>query len=338
MSRYEPPAFDSPIELDLSRNEGRPAIEGLSLEPGAIGRLVRRYPDTSALASRLAARHGVGDDGVLVTAGGDDGIFRCMLWARGLAATTTTPTFEMIARYADQVGAQLSEIPWWEGPLPVEDLVDTGADVAFIVSPNNPTGSVIEERELLSLADRFRYVVLDAAYVEFARADLTPTALERGNVVVVRTLSKAFGLAGLRVGCLLGPPVLISEIRSYGSPYAVSGISSALATRALGHSIEDYVSAVVKEREQLTTLLTESGVAPMRSEANFVLATNTEPDRLVTQASSRGVGLRSFPGRPGLERCVRIGLPGDTGEFHRLVAMLETVLAPGRKREVESVS
>jgi len=341
VSAYEPPTFAAPVDLDLSRNEGRTTLEENDLDFELVGDLIRRYPDTSRLTGLVAARHGVSADQVLVTAGGDDAILRFLMSCRRAAAVTTAPTFEMIARYADQVGTPLSEIPWWDGRPPIGEMAGTGAEVAVIVSPNNPTGSTIDERELLGLADRFRLVLLDAAYAEFADHDLTPTALELGNVAVVRTLSKAFGLAGLRVGYLLGAPDVVSRIAAYGSPFAVSGVSLAVASRALEAGIagaKRYASSVLAERDRLFVLLGELGAAPLPSQANFVLATDTDPEMVVSKAVSLGVGLRRFPGRPGLERSVRIGLPGNAGEFQRLVSVIRAVLTDDRKVEVADVS
>lgn len=340
MSVYEPPSFPSTIDLDLSRNEGRPNLGVLELDVETVAALARRYPDTSRLARLIAERHQVDENRVLVTAGGDDAIFRTFLSRRGKRAVSTTPTFEMIPRYAEQCGVSLAEIPWWDGDLPLDDLEGFDAEMAVIVSPNNPTGSTIEEDDLLALADRFPLVVLDAAYTDFADVDLTPVALSHRNVVVIRTLSKAFGLAGLRVGYLLGAAGVVSEVRGFGSPYAVSGLSAALAADSLttgSEPAERFVRSVVEERARLIDLLSELGARPLPSQGNFVLATETEPESLVADAASQGVGLRRFPGRPGLERCVRIGLPGDPDEFERLLGVLRAALAPDRELEVADV-
>lgn len=339
MSFYQPPTFDTPVDLDLSRNEGRAFLDEIDLDIAALGDLARRYPDTSTLARLIAGRHGVDENRVLVTAGGDDAIFRCLLWSRDRAVVTTTPTFEMISHYAGQVGARLVEVSWWDEAPPVRKMAGTGADVAVIVSPNNPTGAALEIGDLSALADRFRYVVLDAAYIEFADTDLTQSALDLGNVVMVRTLSKAFGLAGLRVGYLLGAPDLVAEIAGFGSPFAVSGISVAIASQAVAHGgkAEHYVNNVVRERRELTALLDDLGGEPLPSQGNFVLATSTDASELVSRAASLGVGLRRFPQRRGLERCVRIGLPGDPDQFDRLVRVLESALAPDTIMEAADV-
>ena len=117
MSVYKPPTFDSAIEIDLSKNEGNPGP-------------VSQYPDSTRLRSTLAGRVGVGTDQVLVTAGGDDALFRCFLANADKRIVATTPSFEMISRYAAQVGADLTEISWWDGDFPVDEFIGAGADVA----------------------------------------------------------------------------------------------------------------------------------------------------------------------------------------------------------------
>lgn len=330
MSRYIPWRPAHPVDLDLSRNE-RPRSASLS----AGSSLISRYPDTAALRSALAAHHGVTDDCVLVTAGGDDALLRCALARLGPGRTmvTTTPTFQMIPLYAAQVGCRLLEFEWWDGPLPVAAIAGAAenADATFLVSPNNPTGAVIDRAELKEIASASDFIVLDATYGEFAENDLTDTALALGNVVVVRTLSKAFGLAGLRVGCLLGPPGLVDEVGAYGTPYPVAAPSAAMAVTRLEHAgdMAGLAAAVAGERIELAATLARLGVASIPSQANFVLAQVPDAPWTADACAALGVGVRSFPGRQELSDRVRITLPGDAADFARLTETLTTVLAPG---------
>jgi histidinol-phosphate aminotransferase len=333
---YVPQGFDQPIDLDLSKNEGRSRAEELLASIEDPRRLVGRYPDTSGLRARLAALHGVGEDRVLVTAGGDDALSRCFM-ARVEArrrVISTYPTFEMVPRYAEQRGADLVEVPWWIDPLPVAELmeaIDERTDAVFVVSPNNPTGGSATELDLLKVAGEAPFFVLDAAYVEFADTDPTPALLELDNVVVIRTMSKAYGLAGLRVGYLLGPPDLVAAIGAYGNPYPVSALSAAIASARLDRppdELSSFVEEVRQERVDLTGVLTGLGARPLPSQGNFVLAETDDAGWLVAAAASLGVGLRLFADRPGLENAVRITVPGDRGDFDRLVATLGAALAP----------
>jgi len=275
----------------------------------------------------------VGTDRVLVTAGGDDALFRCFLSRAGGRVVATNPGFEMIRRYTSQTGSPLEEVEWWEGDFPTAEMAAAGAekgDMAVIVSPNNPTGAVATADDLAQVAAVFDLVVLDAAYGEFADEDLTGTALRLDNVVMVRTMSKAFGLAGLRVGCLVGSAENIERIAAFGNPYPMSAPSAEIAIRALADqaSMEDFVDRIRRERSELTDFLTAAGAAPLPSQANFVLARFPNAPRLVAMAASLGVGLRVFPDRPDLEGMVRLTLPGDAGDFQRLISTLEKALDP----------
>lgn len=330
MTGYQPPSFRTPIDLDLSKNEGRPTVTAIDLDPVTVAELTSRYPDITSLTELIAERHGVPDDRVLVTAGGDDALFRCFLRTGG-GVVATTPSFEMIRRYAEQVGLDLTEIPWWDEEFPVAGLIEAGADMAVIVSPNNPTGNVVSPADLQKVAGSVPLVVLDHAYAEFADEDLTDVALEMDNVVVVRTLSKAYGLAGLRVGYLVGPEDLVAELRSYGSPYSVSALSAALAAETVSRGpglANAFVSVIRSERDRLTAALVELGAVPQPSQGNFVLATGVDAPWTVGAAAALGVALRWFPDREELKGCVRIGLPGDDADFERLLMTLRSVLAP----------
>ena len=332
---YSPPPLRPDVDLDLSKNEGRSTAAGLIGSIGRLDELVCCYPDTTPLRRQLARLHDLREDQLLVTAGGDDALLRCFLARLGpeKTAVTTTPTFEMVSIYADQVGSRLVEVEWWNGPYPTADVIAAadGAGVVFVVSPNNPTGATITEDELGEVSDAVPLVVLDAAYAEFAGEDLTPAALEMGNVVIVRTLSKAYGLAGLRVGYLLGSPNLIAEVSGFGSPYPVSSLSMALATETLirdDKGVSLFVDEIRSERTELTVLLETLGVRPLPSQGNFVLAEMADANWVADACASLGVGIRRFRDGGALESWVRVTLPGDSDDFERLKRTLTTVLAP----------
>ena len=328
--------YDSAVDLDLSRNEGRTRASELLALVSDPDRAVSRYPDTSGVQTQLAELHGLEPSRILVTAGGDDALNRCFL---GLVddhhkVVTTYPTFEMIARYAEQRGVDLIEIPWWEGLFPIDSVLESaGPEVGavFVVSPNNPTGAVISESDLRRLAAAFPFVILDAAYAEFGDEDLTHSGLALGNVVVVRTMSKAYGLAGLRVGYLLGDPETVAKVGAYGSPYPVSALSASVAESRLrwpAAETETFVARIREERASLAGVLAGLGTVPFPSQANFILTRCDDADWLMDATRSLGVALRRFPEKPGMRDMVRITLPGDEDDYDRLVATLEAALAP----------
>jgi histidinol-phosphate aminotransferase len=332
-SAYTTPRLEAPIDLDLSRNEGR-GQAGLLDSVMSKDELIRRYPDTSALQKRLADLHGLSPDRVLVTAGGDDALFRCFLArvGQGRSALATRPSFEMLGVYARQVGGILNQVEWWGGPFPLAQVSEAGDDagVIFVVSPNNPTGSTITPAELEALSRSQPSVVLDAAYVEFSDDDLTPLALELDNVLVVRTLSKAYGLAGLRVGYLLGPADLVGEVSAYGNPYSVSSLSAAIALERLNMApaeTTEFIDAVRSERDELARFLANMGIHTLPSQANFVLARVGDAASVAGACANRGVAIRWFPTSPELLEWVRITVPGDRLAMERLIRTLEEALA-----------
>jgi histidinol-phosphate aminotransferase len=329
------------IQLQLDGNEGpAPAFDLMVDALRAAGpELLRRYPDATALEAALAQRCSVEPARVLVTAGADEAIDRCCraFLAAGATMLMPEPSFEMLDCYAALAGGELVSVPWAPGPFPIaamlERLDDRTALVA-IVSPNNPTGEVatIDDVQRLARAAPDALILLDHAYVEYADEDLTAPALAFPNVVVTRTFSKARGLAGCRVGFVLGSGEVIAALRAAGGPYPVAGPSLAFAALQLERgdtAMAAHIAQVRRERAALSTLLATCGVAPRRSQANFVYADLGQRAAFVHAAlAAQGILVRDFPDRPAAAGGLRITLPGDSTAFERLSEALDIALAP----------
>ena len=339
MSAYKVPRHPAPIDLKLDSNEGMepdPALLERLYKYGAD--VMRRYPDAGGLQELLAGRFGLPPARVIVTAGADDALDRLCraVLAPGRTLLLTNPSFEMLPRYARLAGGAVREFPWAEGPFPTEEFlgaIDASTALIAVVSPNNPTGTVatFEDVERLANAAPHAVVLLDHAYVEFAGEDLTGRALGLPNVVVVRTLSKAWGLAGLRTGYALGPEELIGWMRVAGGPYAVSRPSIALAAARLevdrGES-GAYISQVKHERSRLQELLDAHGVPHTESQGNFVYTTGGDAVWMRDALAGLGIAVRAWPGHPELGNSLRITCPGNEEEFGRLERGLHAALAP----------
>jgi len=226
-------------------------------------------------------------------------------------------------------------VPWPDDAFPIEgflDRLDGRTAVVVVVSPNNPTGSVatLAEVRRLAAAAPNALLILDHVYVEYADEDLTPALLDLPNVVVLRTLSKAWGLAGCRIGYAVASPYVISVLRAAGGPYTVAAPSVALALAQLARgagALQDHVARVREERRLLSERLAARGYAPRRSQANFVLVEcGAHASSISAGLAARGVLVRDFRGRPGLETALRITLPGDVADFQRLCGALERTL------------
>jgi histidinol-phosphate aminotransferase len=337
---YRPPPFAAPVELRLDANEGAVPDGGLLEWAAALAPCVlNRYPDARPLEAAIADRLGVSPARVLVTAGADDGLERAMraVLGPGRDLVLPSPTFEMIERYARLTGARVHRVPWLEGPLPVEAMARcAGAVAVAVATPNSPTGLWADAKELerLSAACEGKLLMVDLAYTEFADEDLTAVAVRLPDAVAFRTMSKAWGLAGLRVGYAVGPPEVIGWMRTVGHPYAVSAVSLALASRCLEtgeEGVRAFVESVRGERGRITELLTGLGARVWPSRANFVLARVPDARRARERLAGLGIAVRAFPDDPALGGCLRISLPGNDDDFDRLTAALGAVLGGAAK-------
>jgi len=332
MGAYSTPQSGFPVRLRLDRNEGRlPPQLGEQFWDQAQS-LLNRYPDTSDLGSLIARREGVGPDRILVTAGGDDALNRiCQAFLTfDDEMILPVPTFEMLERYCRLAGGVPVCVPWTGDDYPLNEVVGnigSRTKLVAVVSPNNPTGSVIAESQLTELAGKNAdvTVVVDLAYTEFADIDLTAVALELPNVIVVKTFSKAWGMAGLRVGYAIARPEIIERLRGVGNPYSVSGISAAIVARQLEQPddwVNEYVDRIRIERKQLTGWLGERGIVTRPSQANFVLASFADAQAVWVEFARQGIAVRRFERPDELQLSLRITLPGSEGEFALLVQAL----------------
>lgn len=329
--QYQVPKTNTPTDLLLAGNEGAAMSEALmealaSMSPERL----RRYPDAKPLELLLAEEFGVEPSQVLATAGADDALYRiCQAFLEpGRELLVCEPTFEMIPRYAALTGATVRTMPWEGGdyPLPqVLNAIHPQTHVIAVVSPNNPTGEVIDAQVLnaLSQAAPHAVIILDHAYVEFAheRYDLTQLGLMLPNVIVVRTFSKAWGLAGLRVGFALGQAPLIDCLRAAGNPYAVAGPSLALAAaqRQEGQAkVQRFVERARVEREQLSVALEAVGALQTSSQANFVFGRSPRALFIRDVMAGLGISIRAYPDKPALSDALRISCPGDDEGMRRL--------------------
>ena len=342
---YCAPKPSPQVGLRLDSNEGiAPAADLIDALREAGRGVFRSYPSASELEKLLAERLKVEPGQVLVTAGADEALDRICraLLGPGRELILPVPTFEMLERYAQLAGTRVVSVPWPAGEYPRAEVlaaVTRKTAAIAVVSPNNPTGAVATASDLqeLSTAVPHAVVTLDAAYTEFAEEDLTPVGLRLPNAIVVRSLSKAWGLAGLRVGYAVGPRRLIDWLRVAGSPYSVCGPALVLAAAWLEQGpakIHQFVTRVQAERVELSRLLRELGGEPLPSQANFVLVRLSDSGSVYEGLTELGIAVRAFAGRPELDGCLRITCPGDDDTFARLTKALWIVLSGGGRRDL----
>lgn len=195
-------------------------------------------------------------------------------------------------------------------------------DVVVLCSPNNPTGNVEPRDNVCALlSDAPGLVVVDEAYIEFARpaAAVLDLVDEYPNLVVVRTFSKAWRIAGARLGYLTAGRNVIEGLKKVRLPYHLSAFTQALGIAVLRYADDalEHVAAIVGERDRIAAGLTARGIRVHPSDSNFVLFEVDDPDHVWNALLSRGVLVRNYSGTRALERCLRVtaGLPEETDAF-----------------------
>ena len=333
------PGMDRLLDLRLSANEG-PVPEAFSASPfhGLPADALRRYPDGRALEARLADRAGIPRERVILTAGADDAIDRaCRAYlAVGRSLVLPVPTFEMYARGARLVGAEVRGVPWEaDAAFPLEELqarIDSSTGMIVVVTPDNPSGRPVPLEAIRDLARGAPHalVLVDAAYEEFAEAPVSHALADLANVLVVRTLSKAWSGAGLRIGFAIGHPEVLGWLRRVAPPYTVAGPSQWLASACLDHPgiASEYVARARAEREALRRLLAEVDVEAGPTQTNFVLGRTPRARELADGLAALGIQVRTWRNDPVLRDAVRISCPGTVEDYERLERGVRTVLQP----------
>ena len=344
---YKGPAQPEPGVLKLDGNEGNPPPRRLLEDlAGADLSKVRDYPDARPLESDIAERLGVDPARVVVTAGADealDRVFRAYL-APGRRLILPVPAFEMMYRFAAVVGGEVLAVPWTDA-FPTDDVIaalDDTVSLVAMISPNNPTGRMATASDLERVAEAASnvssgaafgaMVVLDHAYVEYSDHDLTSVAQRFDNVVTVRTFSKAWGLAGCRVGYAVASPDVATVLRNVGSPFPVAGLSLAAVRAQLSTgeaALGEHVAAIRAGRERLTEALSRLAIETSPAEGNFVLGDfGARSDFVFNGLNALDVRVRRFPHRPEIRNALRITVPDQTEPLERLLDALQTCLAP----------
>lgn len=322
---YRPPEAAS--GLALHRNTNRRGPHPATRDPARLleGIDLSEYPDGTASPVRqaLAERHGMDPTGFLTGNGSNemfDLIFKALL-EPGEAVVYPGPSYSLYRHYALANGARACEIPLGEDfQLRPNAFLETEAAMIVLCTPNNPTGNALDPEAILPIVESNpdRPVVIDEAYAEFGEHNWLERSQQFPNLLVVRTLSKAYGLAGARVGYLAGPPNLVDVIDRVRLPYNLGALSQAVAVAALRAPgfVEEYVRMIVEERPRWHDMLVERGFRVWPSQANFLLAQVPpvgERDALVAELWQAGVLVRIPGDHPRLQDSVRVtvGTPED---------------------------
>jgi histidinol-phosphate aminotransferase len=276
---------------------------------------ITRYPSvyTPELKRALAEYAGVRDDEMTVGCGSDDVLDSAI---RAFADPGDTlaypdPTFGMLPLWAQMNGLVAAPVPM-DDPhtLNVDALLATRARVIYLCSPNNPTGIALPRADVARLVEHAAgIVILDEAYAEFANDGWMAEAPRHSRLVVTRTMSKAFGLAGLRIGYAAAAASIITQIEKARGPYMVGAVAERAGLEALRNDVEwvrTHVAAARESRARFRAELDAAGIPSLPSDANFVLVSVGDAMAVAAHMRAAGVAVRPFQRLNGIGDGVRI--------------------------------
>lgn len=332
-----------PAEVMVSANENPDDVpDGLRADiMRAIKRVaLNRYPDPLAngLRDLIAEANGLDRDQVLIGNGGDELLFDTALaWGGpGRVFLNLPPTFSVYEGNALLTGTSVVEVPRRADFRMDEDAVVArlsrgDVDFTILTSPNNPTGDAVSEsfvRRVLEASDAL--VVVDEAYFEFSRKTVRPLLENYENLVILRTFSKAFSLAGVRVGYLLGSERVLSEYKKVRQPYSVDAISQAVAGVVYENRSKFVfgIERIVSERERMFERLGQmEGIEAFPSESNFILLRMEGASDAWRELLARGILVRDFSQTRYLEDCLRVSVGTPQENDHFLQALADIVVS-----------
>lgn len=331
---YGAPQLDAPVRLNTNETPYPPPAEFFERLAKRVAALdLNRYPDRrmTALRTALGERFGLPPERVWAASGSNE-VLQQLFQAYGgpgrrlLIFRPGYSMYPLLAKVAltETVEAELSEGLRLTAEIAAEAVERHDPDLVFVANPNNPTGLPVEPDAIRALHDRGRaLVVLDEAYVEFGEASGAGSGArllgELPRVVVVRTFSKAWRLAGARLGYLLGHEWVIDDLRKVRLPYHLDALvqEAGLVALELAEQMTDHIARTNAETALLTEALEKlDGVEVWPTAANFLLFRTAVPD-LFDRLLARGVLVRDFTRYPRLEGCLRVtvGTPEENRRF-----------------------
>lgn len=327
----------APIILNANENPYAPDIGETSWQ-------INRYPPPQPLdvVSQLTSLYQVEKEQLLVTRGSDEGIdllIRAFCSAGVDSIVYCPPAFGMYAVSAAVQNAVVKPIALTPGDWQLDNqaIIDAEPKLIFLCRPNNPTGHMLAVTDIIdlchSLADQ-SIVIVDEAYIEFANEpSMTSELSSLPNLVILRTLSKAWGMAGLRCGAVIADAAIIALLRKIMAPYPLSIATQQMVQAALDLTLQkkaaSSIALLCTERERLFAALQTLPVIQhcWASAANFLLVKVTDATHMIDAAATNGILMRNQSAQPKLENCLRISI-GKPAENDTLLQFLDQYTEP----------
>lgn len=336
MRPYVPPTGNRGGALRLDFNENTTSASDAVIEAiraAVTGETLAMYPDYSQALPAIARGLGVASDQVVLTNGTDEAIQLLVntFLEPGDRVAILEPSYAMYRFYAEVAGVEVVPVPYRLDnnlAFPLDELlavIDTGVDAVFVANPNNPTGGAVPIDTVRRMLERASdaVVLIDEAYVEFSGVTAIELIDEYPNLVVSRTFSKAYGLAGLRCGCLVATPDALQWVRRAQSPYSVNALAAVAAAAAITSPeyVNRYVADVLAARQFTCNRLRALGYRVFPSDANFLLF--VAGDRRETlQAALRREGVLVRDRSHEIDGCLRVTI-GTQAQMEQFISIVE---------------
>ncbi len=331
----QPAADEKVIKLNTNENPYPPSPRAMEVLRAFAGESLRLYPDAMAGRFRQAAAAvlSVSADWILPGDGSDDLIVMIARAAAGptRAVAYPVPTFPFYVAQGRIEAAEIVEVPYGDGwKLPVDELIAAGAAVTFVANPSTPSGTMATTQQLAALADGLAgLLVIDEAYVDFADFDALDLTRRFDNVIVLRTLSKGYSLAGLRLGFGVANPSLLEGLVKTKAIYNVSAVACAVGAAAIADQKyhNECVAKIKASREALSGELGKLGYTVTPSQANFLLVRPPAGDaeRMYNRLKASGILVRYFKRAEIADQLrITIGTPAQNEALvHAMSQLLE---------------
>lgn len=295
-----------------------------------------RYPDINmtSLREKIAKAYGLSADQVTFGNGSSE-ILAALCYAFGGDNKTvayTVPSFSMYRTYAHIAGSSVIEIPLMDDyDVDVELYIEKAqqASLAILCNPNNPTGNSLSVQAVEKIVSSLKCpVILDEAYAEFANESAVQLLKRYGHLMVVRTFSKAYGLAACRIGYLLGSVEAAEAVNKVLLPFHVNNLSLKIAEIVFDEreSFKPQVESMKKQRDFLFKEMSKLPLKVYPSKTNFILFKAKEPEDLYNTLAAQGIVIRNFAKAPYLKNCLRISV-GTAGENEKVLQVLRNFFA-----------
>lgn len=329
LARYNPGTAGGVNLADNTNLWGTPPTAARVIAEGVAG--VASYPSLygEPLKAAAAAWLGVAPDEI-VTGCGSDNILDAAMRAfapGGATVAFCAPTFVMVPKFTTLAGAVPRPIPFREnGDIDADALVAAQAAITYVCAPNNPTGVQPSDDAVAQvLREAPGLVIIDEAYAEFSGRTWAADAVAHGRLLVARTLSKAFGMAGVRAGYAVARRDVIAAIERTRGPYTLNALAEQGAAAALTHDLpwmQARVADALEIRGRVATALEGLGMRPLPSAANFLCVPVAGAPAIAEALRGQGLLVRAFAGLPGIGDALRITI-GPWDVMTRLLSALE---------------